>query len=860
MGTVGIRGKAGRLVAGCTVALAALAGLAAPGVASPTPARAAGRPWLVAGQTPQQRADELLAQMTLDEKIAMVHGDTWPPTGPFAGHVPGNARLGIPELFLSDGPNGVGNGSTGVTAFPVAVTDAATWDRGLVEDYGAALGAEHAGKGHNVALSPTLNLLRTPLWGRESETFTEDPYLNGQTAAAEIRGTQSQHVIATPKHYAANNQESGRLGVPLGGTAVNELISDRTLQELYLPGFRTAVQEGGAGAVMCAYQQVNGDYACQNPDLLNTLTSDWGFDGFVVSDWVFATRDAVLAANAGMDMEMPLGTHFGDALKAAVQSGKVPMARLDDMVRRILVAMFRVGLFDHPVGGDPSAVVSTPAHVALARTIAEQGSVLLKDAGGVLPLDARRDASIAVIGADAGAAAQVVEGGSGATTVAGLVTPIDGITARAGAGVDVTYAPGTLGTAPLPVLSGSVLAPTSGTGPGLLATYYATPDWSGTPVATHVDPSIDFATAPVPGLPTVWSARWTGTLTAEATGDYRFSVNGGGAFRLAIGGRQVADVPYADFPTTAHAFVHLRAGVPVTISLEYSTAVSIFGASVHLGWQPPDPAMLDEAIAAARASDVAVVFVNDTTGEGADRTGLGLPGDQDRLISAVAAVNPRTVVVLNTGGPVLMPWLHRVAGVIEAWYPGQEDGNAIAAVLFGDVNPSGKLPMTFPASERQGPASDPAGLSLDTERYSEGLLVGYRWFDATGQRPLFPFGHGLSYTTFGYDRLRVSPGPGAGATVSVRVTNTGHRAGAEVVQLYVGDPPAAGEPPKQLKGYQKVTLRPGQHRTVTFRLAAADLAVWSEAQGRSVVVPGTYSVLVGSSSRAIRASGSVRIG
>jgi beta-glucosidase len=357
-----------------------------------------------------------------------------------------------------------------------------------------------------------------------------------------------------------------------------------------------------------------------------------------------------------------------------------------------------------------------------------------------------------------------------------------------------------------------------------------------------------------------WSARWTGTLTPTATGNYRFSVNGGGAFRLAIGGRRVIDVPYADFPTTAHAFVHLRAGVPVPISLEYSNAVSIFGASVHLGWQPPDPAMLDEAVTAARASDVAVVFVNDTTGEGSDRTGLGLPGDQDRLISAVAAANPHTVVVLNTGGPVLMPWLRRVAGVIEAWYPGQEDGNAIAAVLFGDVNPSGKLPMTFPASQRQGPASDPAGLSLDTERYSEGLLVGYRWFDATGQRPLFPFGHGLSYTTFGYDRLRISSGPGGGATVSVRVTNTGHRAGAEVVQLYVGAPPAAGEPPQQLKGYQKVTLRPGQHRTVTFRLTAADLAVWSQAQGRSVVVSGTYSVLVGSSSRDIRASGSVRIG
>ena len=855
-----------RLLAAGVAALAGAAALTGPAASASTSsstssartARAA-RPWMVPGQSPERRADELLAQMTLDEKIAMVHGDTWPPTGPFAGHVPGNTRLGIPDLYLSDGPNGVGNGSTGVTAFPVAVTDAASWDRTLVEDYGTALGAEHAGKGHNVALSPTLNLLRTPLWGRESETFTEDPFLNGQTAAAEIRGIQSQHVIATPKHFTANNQETGRLGIPLGGVAVNELISQRTLQEIYLPGFRAAVQQGGAGAVMCAYNQVNGAYACQNGDLLGQLESDWGFDGFVVSDWVFATRDTVAAATAGMDMEMPLGTHFGDALKAAVQSGQVPMATLDAMVRRILVAMFRVGLFDHPVTLDPSAVVSTPAHMALARQIAEQGSVLLKDQQGVLPLSSGLR-SVAVIGADAGAGAQVVEGGSGATTVSGLVTPIDAITSRAGAGVDVSYAPGTLGTAPLPVLSGDVLSPSSGAGPGLLGTYYATGDWSGTPVATRVEGSVDFSAVPVAGLPAVWSARWTGTLTPPVTGDYRFSVNGGGSFRLAIGGRQVADVPYADFPTTAHAFIHLRGGVPVPVRLEYSTAASIFGTAIHLGWQPPDPAMLNQAVAAARAADVAVVFVNDTTGEGADRTGLGLPGDQDRLISAVAAANPHTVVVLNTGGPVLMPWLRQVAGVIEAWYPGQEDGNAIAALLFGDVNPSGRLPMTFPASQRQGPASDPADLSPVTEPYSEGLLVGYRWFDAKHQDPLFPFGYGLSYTSFGYDRLKATAGPDRSATVSVRVTDTGRRSGAEVVQLYLGFPRAAGEPPRQLKGFQKVFLHPGESRQVTFRLGPDDLATWSDALGRWVVVPGRYTVMVGSSSRDIRAGGTLQIG
>ena len=817
------------------------------------------RTWMRAGQSPARRAGDLVAAMTLDEKVAMVHGDTWPPTGPFAGHVPGNARLGIPDLYLSDGPNGVGNGSTGVTAFPVAVTDAASWDPSLAHAYGTALGAEQAGKGHNVALAPTINLLRTPLWGRESETFTEDPYLNGRTAAAEVRGIQSNHVIATPKHYVANNQETGRLGVPNGGTAVDELISDRALHELYEPGFAAAVSEGGAGAVMCAYQQVNGSYACENAKTLGDLRSQLGFTGFVMSDWIFATRSTVASALAGLDLEMPNGAHYGDPLKAAVLSGQVPMATLDAMVTHILTPMFAVGLFDHPATGDAANPVSTPEHVALARRIAAEGSVLLKNTHAALPLDSGRLHSVAVIGADASTAPQVSEGGSGATTVAGLVTPLQGITARAGSGVAVRYAPGTLGTAPLPVLTGAALTPSAGTGPGLLGTYYATPDFSGAPFATRVDASVDVSAAPVTGLPARWSARWTGTLTVPATGDYRFSVNGGGAFRLLVGGRQVLDVRYSDFPTTAHAFVHLRAGAPVPITLEYSDDASLFGSNVHLGWQPPDPAMTAAAVAAAKASDVAVVFVNDTTGEGSDRTGLGLPGDQDALIRAVAAANRHTVVVLNTGGPVLMPWLDAVSGVVEAWYPGQEDGNAIADVLFGDVNPSGKLPMTFPAGQRQGPASDPSQLGLSTQAYSEDLLVGYRWFDAMHQQPLFPFGFGLSYTSFRLDRAQLQAG-GGGATVTVRVSNTGRRAGAEVVQLYVAAPPAAGEPPRQLKGFRKVSLGPGESTLVTFRLSPRDVAVWDTGGQRWMTVPGRYGLFVGDSSRDLVPAGTWLVG
>ena len=822
-----------------------IAGIATTVAALLTPATAAAP---TASGTPEQRAAALVARMTLDEKIAMVHGDAFPTGGTYAGHVPGIPRLGIPDLYLADGPNGVGNGSTGVTQFPAAITTAASWDRGLAGQFGTALGAEQRGKGHNVALAPTINILRTPLWGREAETYTEDPYLNAQTAVAEVRGIQSQHVIATPKHFVANNQETGRLP-SAAGPSVDELIGERALQEIYYPGFRAAVQQGGAGAVMCAYQRVNGAYACENADTLGTLDRRWGFSGFVMSDW-FATQTTVRAALAGLDMEMPIGAHFGDALKQAVLSGQVPQARLDDMVRRILTSMIRIGVLDHPVDGVGAGNVSTAADQQLARRIAERGSVLLKNAGGVLPLDSRRTRSIAVIGAAASETTQYTEGGSGAVIPSRVVSPLDGIRARAGS-ASVTYAPGTVGTRTLPLLSGSAL------GNGLRATYYGTLDWTGTPVATRVEPAVDVSGAPVPGLPAAWSARWTGTLTPPATGEYLFSVTGAGAFRMWVGGRLVANLKYADFAGTVQpAPVRLTAGRPVSIRVDYSSAHALIGPALRVGWQQPDPALRARAVAAAGAADVAVVFVSDVTGEGSDRTSLALPGDQDQLVAAVARANPRTVVVLNTGGPVLTPWLGRVRAVLETWYPGQEYGGAVAALLFGDANPSGKLPMTWPTSSAQGPASDYRDLGLTTERYAEGLLVGYRWYDATGQRPLFPFGYGLSYTSFRYGGLQVHAAGGR-QVVSVRVTNTGHRAGAEVTQLYLGAPAAAHEPPKQLKGYAKVSLRPGETRTVTFRLGRDDLATWSA--GRWVVAPGRYRVLVGGSAGDIRLAGSFAI-
>jgi beta-glucosidase len=464
--------------------------------------------------------------------------------------------------------------------------------------------------------------------------------------------------------------------------------------------------------------------------------------------------------------------------------------------------------------------------------------------------------SIAVIGYDAGPGTQVMEGGSAAVVGGPVVTPLAGIAARAGKGVTVTHADGTLGVVPLPVVPADALGPSSGSGPGLFGTYYATMDWSGSPVAAFVTPTIDSDSVLPPGA---HSARWTGTLVPQRSGRHRFSLRHAGVVRLYVDGQLVASgdsegldalMPGAP-PVTAQGTAMLTAGTPVPIVLEYSLGSSVAGARLHLGWQPPDPALLAEAVATARAADAAIVFVNDVTSEGMDRSSLALPGDQNDLVAAVAAANPRTIVVLHTAGPVLMPWLSQVAAVLEAWYPGERSGEAIAAVLFGDVDPGGRLPMTFPASETQGPATTAAeypGVGGEVH-YDEDIAVGYRYYDRAGQQPLFPFGFGLSYTDFRLGDLRVRRRPGGRRAVSVEVSNTGRRRGTAVVQLYVGFPAATGEPPNQLKGFAKVALSPGKRRRLKMLLDASSFATWSPSAGRWVVAPGAYTLSVGTSSR-----------
>jgi beta-glucosidase len=824
----------------------------------------AARPWTNAGLSPAKRAALLVAQMTLDEKIAEVHGVGYPlaadPTAGFAGKIPGNDRLGIPAVYLADSPLGVGNNSTGATQWADTAALASTWDTGLASQFGRAYGAEQAGKGHNVALAPTINILRLPTWGRAPETYSEDPYLTAHQAVPVIKGIQSQHVIATAKHFVANNQEVLR-------SSINVVASQKARKEIYEPAFKAAVQ-AGTGAIMCSYNRVGGTYSCENADeLIGTLRETWHFDGMVMSDWG-AVHSTVKSAKSGLDLEMPgaandaqpgpidqlFGSFFNSKLKAAVQSGAVTTAELDRMVTHVLTAMFRVGLFDHPTP-DPATlkntVVSTPAHQQLSTRIAEQGTVLLKNPRGVLPLRAGAVKSIAVIG-DAAKNPLTAGGGSAfvkpSTTV---VSPLAGITARAGAGTSVTYAQGTLGTNALPAV------PVSAFGAGLKATYFASADLSGAPIASETVGNLDVTGNPkAVGSTKVWSARYTGTITAPANGTYRFSLQAGAYVTVWIDGAQVVSFTPM-FEPTQNGLVSLTAGahsvrVEVRPFTQQLVTVDLFAvtAGLHLGWQPNRDQLVAQAVAAAKAAEVAVVVVSAPASEGWDRRSLALPADQDALIAAVAAANPRTIVVLNTSSAVTMPWLSKVAGVLEIWFPGQTAGTALARVLFGDVNPSGKLPVTFPASDAQGPARSPIQYPGDGTDvyYTEGVYIGYRWFDAKHQQPLFPFGYGLSYTKFRFSELQVSKS-GTGYTVMARVRNAGSRSGAEVAQLYIGSPASAHEPVRQLKAYAKVNLKAGQSTVVRLNVPRSALAAWNNAESGWTVAAGTYRLYVGDSSR-----------
>jgi beta-glucosidase len=813
-----------------------------------------------------ERAGKLLAEMSFEDKVAVALGD-------FAAV----AHLGVPPLHYADGPNGI-RGPDNVTAFPAALALAASFDQGLAAEYGAAVAAEARDTGANVLLGPAVDIARVPLGGRLPEAMGEDPYLAGRLAAAEVRAIQAAHVISMVKHFVGNNAETERTGYATGdgrSTAINTVVSERALQELYFPPFKAVVRQGGAGSVMGSYNRLNGTYACQHPGILATLKRDWGWDGFVAPDFKHAVRDPVAAANAGLDIP-GLGVTEGRTAEHFT-AGAIPAERLDEIVRRTLFAIFDAGLDTHPLAdeGRRPALASTPEHVALASRIAADGMVLLTNRDGLLPLDASRVGSVAVVGTARDDAQWVMAGSPSVRVFADRrVTPLDGISARAGTGVRVAFAQGSFGDAPLPTVPAEILTPPGGDGNGLLGEYWNGEAPDGAPDLTVVDPTVEIPAAPDGLTAPVWSARWTGTITPAVDGPHRFTVLAAGVTRLEVDGTlvaagerefgQVFDGP----PLPVSGTIDLSSGRPVAIRLDYSSSTAwpvmdlgLGGGNVRLGWQPPDD-RIGEAARLAADCDVTVVVASTAVGEGMDRASLSLPGDQDRLIAAVAEANPRTVVVLNIGGPVLMPWLERAGAVLAAWLPGQQFGQALAAVLFGDTDPGGRLPVTFPADPRQGPITGPErwpGSDGDA-RYDEGVLVGYRWFDAHGQEPLFCFGHGLSYGEHAYGQPHLDHDQVSGAvTVTVPVTNTGGRAGSEVVQLYVAAPPAAAQPPRQLKGFAKVHLDPGATETVSLRLGPGDLAAYDEPSGTWVTHPGRYELLVGRSSRDLRGRATVEL-
>jgi beta-glucosidase len=811
---------------------------------------ATGCPWVHSSAPIATRVSEVLGQMTLDDKIAMVDGVGFSTgTAGYVGHIAANPRLCVPGLNLEDGPQGVADNVPGVTQMPAPTALTAAWDPALARAYGSVVGSEEHGKGADVNLGPTVNIVRDPRWGRAFETYGEDPYLAGQTAVGFIDGVQAQGVMSQVKHWAVYNQETTR------NTAADDaIISQRTMHEIYMPQFEAAVTQAKAASVMCSYSTINGQYACQNSDILtHVLKQQWQFPGFVTSDWG-ATHSTVPSALAGLDMQMPGGQGFGTdyygaPLKQAVQAGQVPMATLDGMVSRILTEMFRFGLFGRAPAGSLTAVVTTPAHAQVGRQAAEAGTVLLKNTGGVLPLQPARGKSIAVIGSDGGRYALTSGGGSAGVIAPYVVTPDQGISKRgAASGVTVSYAQGDV-----PVSGALDAVPASAFPKGLTADYYNNTTMSGTPAATGTVPGVALSwggKSPAAGVnATGWSARFTGTIQLPASGTYDLSLAFTGTAAVSIDGHPVF-ASQQQFGGVARASAQLSAG-SASIEVDYADTIPLPGDGVTLGWAPPQtPSLLDQAVAAAKKASVAVVFASNFETEGADLAGIDLPASENQLISAVAAANPDTVVVLNTGSAVTMPWLAQVKGVIEAWYPGQDDGDEIAAVLFGDVNPSGKLPVTFPQSLAQVPASTPAQWpgANGTVQYSEGVLVGYRWYTTRHVTPLFPFGAGLSYTTFAFSHLAVRPGREGSLVVRADVTDTGRRAGAEVAQLYVGDPASTGEPAEQLKGFQRVTLRPGQTRVVTFTVGRGAFAWWNEQTSRWTVTPGHYALMVGDSS------------
>ena len=814
-------------------------------------------PYFILSEFPVSRIDDLLKQMTIEEKISMLSGaDLW--------HSVAVTRLGIPQFKTSDGPNGargaLGSMSSPSVATPVGIALGATWNPELVEKVGNVLADELEAKSAHILLAPTVNIHRTPIAGRNFECYSEDPFLSGMLASAYIKGIQDRGKGACIKHFVTNDQEFER-------KSMSSEVDERTLREIYLEPFRIAIRNSNPWAVMSAYNRVNGTYACENDHtLLEILKGEWGYDGIVMSDW-FGTYDEAVPTS-GLDLEMPGAARWmaEEVVRKALNNGRLTEDALNDKVRRLLRVIEKAGLFEKPEL-QPERGEDKPQHRKIIRDAAREAMVLLKN-NGVLPLK-KAVRSIAVIGPYANAA-QILGGGSSSVTPHYIVTPFEGIKDRAGRKIKMDTAPGGHIYKKLPAPTPETLSTADGR-IGLNLSIFNGTEFSGAPVYTDVTTRVqhDWFDKSVPHVnQESFSVRMEGFFTPKESGAHTLGISSVGWCKLFLDDEVVIDhTSDTDMGKQVLAEVELKGGKAHAIKLEYYWKGSPRSRSVMLGHQPPQPFdLIAEAVKLAKKADVAIVIAglnSEWEAEGFDRVDMKLPGAQDELIRKVAKANKNTIVVLNAGSPVEMPWIDRVPAVLQLWYNSQEQGNALADVLFGDVNPSGKLPTTFPVRLEDNPAYMNYPGENGRVRYGEGIFVGYRYYDKKDITPLFPFGHGLSYTEFKYSNLRLSAKSimqNDTLKVKVDVTNTGKVAGKEIVQLYVRDVKSTfARPEKELKAFEKVELKPKQTRTVTFTLDREAFWHFDVAKNAWSTEPGEFEILVGASSRDIREKRSVTL-
>jgi len=808
----------------------------------------------------EERIDDLLEQLTLEEKIDMLGGRDEP------GNTLGIARLGIPALKMADGPMGVHWWCDASTAYPALIGLAASWDRDLGYAVGKGLGRDARARGVHILLAPGVNIYRSPLCGRNFEYLGEDPCLASWMVCGYICGVQDQGVAATVKHYAMNFQEYDRHGISTDA-------DERTMREVYLPAFEAAIRAAGAGALMTAYNLVNGRHCSEHDWLINdVLKGEWEFDGLVMSDWV-STYCEVGAANGGLDLEMPHAKFLNrEKLLPAIRNGLVTESVIDDKIRRMLRLMICFGWLDNEQQ-DTSIPMDDPETSAIALDVARAGCVLLKNAEGILPLDRAGIKKLAVIGSSAHPAEFVIGGGGSAYAPANhTVSLLEGITAAAGDDVEILYAAGPSPSRAATKYRTSQLVTPDGE-PGLRGEYWDNAEFSGEATTTRVDPYVDCnweGKPPADGLSAYgFSIRWTANIVPEKSGCHVFyACAGDGVFRLKLDGREISSTwDYEDGGVIA-VEEELEAGRSYTIVLE--NKITRQWGRIHFGWEHAEAAALDNeiALAAAREADVVILctgFNKATEGEGADRT-FALPPALEAFIPQVAAANPNLVLALTAGGNVdMQPWLDKVKGLLHVWYPGQEGGTAVGELLFGDVNPSGKLPVTFEKRLEDRSSFDCYHDEDGDKRVllKDGIFGGYRHFDRAQIEPQFPFGFGLSYTSFAYDKLRLSSdtiAPEGTLTVTFEITNTGARAGAESAQLYVSDVESSHpRPVKELKGFTKVQLEPGETQKASITLNMQAFRYFDPEWKQWIIEPGEFKIQIGASSADIRLTGAVEM-